>query len=156
MPFGFFTITLTSQIFSVLLASLEYCVTTTTKHRRRSTWGFRSSGVWCCVTGWVVLDAMEEPSASMFKGQWLDAWKKALRPFEMLRTTNPITQYHIPEVLNPQLYRCGNLKFLLVFSVTNPFRSAGRITAGIMTYRWKVPCIKYLHNLMFVDPCIVV
>ena len=29
--------------------------------------------------------------------------------------TNPIAQYHIQEVLNPQIYRCGNFKFLLVF-----------------------------------------
>jgi len=65
---------------------------------------------------------------------------------KMWRTTNPITQYHNPEVLNPQLYRCSNFKFLLVLSVTNPFRNTGRITAGIINYRWKVPCIIYLHK----------
>jgi hypothetical protein len=138
-------------MFSVLLASLEHCVTTTTKHRLPSTWGFRSA-LWYCATGWVFLGAMEEPSASMFKDQWLDPWKKALGPFEMSRTTNPITQYHIPEVLNPQVYRRVYLRFLLVLSATTHFHNTDRITAGITSYRWKVPCIIFLHKSVSL-PC---
>jgi len=36
---------------------------------RWSCWGFRSSGIWCCVLGWVGSNRFKEHSVSFFKGQ---------------------------------------------------------------------------------------
>jgi hypothetical protein len=67
-------------------------------------------------------------------------------PFRNVENFYPITQYHIPEGLNPQVYRCGNLKFLLVFSVTNRCRNTNRNIACITVYGWKVPFIIFCTN----------
>lgn len=51
-------------------------------------------GIWCCVTGQVLLNLSKDPDCLTLK-------TKALPSFEMSRSTHPTTQQcHIPEELN--------------------------------------------------------
>lgn len=59
--------------------------------------GYKSSGIWWCVTGWAVPDVSKD----------CKALKKS-------RTTHPTTQHNIPEDSNPQQYHCENLKSQII------------------------------------------
>lgn len=50
-------------------------------------WRFRCSGIWCCVTGWVVPGVSEDHSAFIFRVKQCKA--KVLQLFEMSGTDHP-------------------------------------------------------------------
>ena len=89
------------------------------------------SGIWYCVVGWVVLGydtvllggwfpllqmVVMPPSSgsdSPRRNSLWTAWHwnmKAPESFKMSGTAHPVTQYHIPEDVNPQQHHYENLK----------------------------------------------
>ena len=58
--------------------------------------GFRPSGMWCCVTGWVILHLSKDCRPVIFKGQTVQkcGLLKALQSFERSYISHPVTASH--------------------------------------------------------------
>lgn len=94
---------------------------------REGGWIFRCSGMWCCVAEWVVPDILnEEGQAAEEKYICLGVWilnMKALCYIEMLGTTCPVTQDHVPVDLILGQNSCENISSYRKGLLTHSHRS---------------------------------
>jgi len=89
--------------------------------------GFKSSGMWHSVTGWVVSDVSKDCSTFISKRQAVqeEFFSTCLTVGDecitiLWKVTHSVTQHHIPECWNSQRHWCENLNcciYLLMFNV---------------------------------------
>lgn len=87
-------------------------------------WDFKSCGMWCCVTGWVVPSSVRISPPGRHSGTLIftdcsPLKVKALRPFKTWgRRSLWHTHCHIPEHLKPQQHCCEILQLSFLFVAT--------------------------------------
>ena len=73
-------------------------------------WGFKSYGVWRCVTAWVVLSSSRKVQWNTHLLGLLTLEDEDTTMLQNVRKTAPAIQRHIPEDFSPQEHCCENLR----------------------------------------------
>lgn len=154
------------RLEDLMKVSEHFVLLTKLRFSHWSCWGFRSSGIWCCVLGWVASYRFKELSVSFFKGQGVQVQILDCLTFEdegtviLWNNQEPLTQWHSDTSQNIWIiyathflgnvlcihYYCHSSTLVPVWSVMNSTKESFYVCEGLANYLCS--CSQYFKCLL--------